>query len=803
MKVLIAEDNVNDRKILMLNIKRHGCEVVAAEDGEEALRLAAEHQPDLIISDALMPQMDGFELLRRLKQEKNLAAIPFVFYSAVYTGKKEEELALSLGAEAFIVKPMEPEAFWLRLQEICEIRKTREMLPPAGLSAGQEDFIRRYSRIVATKLEEKVRELARAKEKIETDEQRFSLLFYSMRDTIIITDQQRNIINANPPALRKMFGYELEEIKGKKTRILYADEPSFVKTGQELFDQKEELAGKLVEVLMMRKNGEIFPAEISVFKISAADNASICKGGLIRDITERKKAEEEIKKSGDEWQLTFDSISDIVTIQDMDFRIKRCNKATYHLLQTSPEQVINKPCFEVFRSASSPCKNCPTTRIFNSRDTHEYSVEITHPTLQKTFQVTASPIYSEKGRMHGVVHFAKDITKQKELETHLRQAQKLEAIGTLAGGIAHDFNNILTAILGYADLVRMNAPENATIHSDIQQIHKAGMRAKELVRQILTFSRQAEEVHQPVKIQHIIKEALKLLRASIPASIEIRRKINEDCQAIMADATGIHQIIMNLCTNSYHAMRDTGGVIEISLKTMELDSQEINRRSLDLQPGQYAQLSISDTGCGMDKPTMERIFDPYFTTKNKGEGSGLGLAVVYGIVKGYGGAISVASMPEKGTTFTLHFPVAERGNPLDIKHESEKMNLPGGTERIMVVDDELAITQMLRKILERLGYAVTSFTSSVEAMQYFTEHSDRFDLVISDQTMPEIMGDELAIRLLQVRPDIPIVICSGFSERINGRKAGELGIKEYVMKPLIPADMARMIRQVLDAAQNR
>ena len=404
---------------------------------------------------------------------------------------------------------------------------------------------------------------------------------------------------------------------------------------------------------------------------------------------------------------------------------------------------------------------------------------------------TISPIQDERGEIGNFVAVKRDVTEQMRLAAQLRQAQKMEALGTLAGGIAHDFNNILTAILGYADMALDKSQEGSVQRSDLGEVLKAANRARELVKQILAFSRQTELEHIPVQPDLIIKEVSKLLRASLPATIEIRQNLAPHCGAVLADPTQLHQVLMNLCTNAYHAMRPAGGVLSLSLAQTEIAPGDTTAE-LGLLPGSYLRLEVSDTGHGMEKAVLERIFDPYFTTKQKGDGTGLGLAVVHGIVKSIHGHIAVASEPGRGTTFQVYLPKVETA-----ASPTEAAVAPGGNEHILVVDDEETIVRLLTAILRALGYHVTTTTSSPEALRLFNADPDRFDLVITDMTMPEMTGAQLAQQLIRSRPELPIILCSGFSELINEEKAAAIGIRAYIMKPVLRTELATTIRSVL------
>ena len=380
-------------------------------------------------------------------------------------------------------------------------------------------------------------------------------------------------------------------------------------------------------------------------------------------------------------------------------------------------------------------------------------------------------------------------------ERQLQQVLKIQAIGTLAGGIAHDFNNILFPIVGYTELTMDEVPEDSVAHKNLEEILKAANRAKDLVKQILTFSRQSDQERKPIKVQHIITEALRLLRASIPASIEIVHAIQDDCSPVMGDATQIHQVIMNLCTNAYQAMQDTGGKLEVILTEIDIGYEEMIDK-IGMQPGKHLRLLVKDEGCGMEASVLDRIFEPYYTTKEQGKGTGLGLSVIHGIVKNHGGDISVKSTPGKGTIFQVYLPLIE---DLELVSELEPNNgAIKGEERILLVDDEEQIVAMERQMLEHLGYHVTARTDSQEALKVFSEHPQDFDLVITDMTMPYMTGDQLAQKMLDIEPNIPIILCTGFNEIITEEKALAMGIQKFVMKPVVKNDLATTIRSVLD-----
>jgi len=394
----------------------------------------------------------------------------------------------------------------------------------------------------------------------------------------------------------------------------------------------------------------------------------------------------------------------------------------------------------------------------------------------------------------GTIVVIQDTTERKRLELKLQQSQKMESIGNLAGGIAHDFNNLLFPIVGMSEILLEDLPEKSPEHENAQEIFTAGQRAGDLVKQILTFSRQSEHKMTPIRIQNVLKEVLKLSRSTIPTNIEIQQNIQENCGVVIADPSQIHQIAMNLITNALHAVENKNGIIDIKLNELGLEDHELQDSTL--QSGDYVRLSVSDNGVGISQNTIHKIFEPYFTTKMQGKGTGLGLAVVYGIVKEHAGDIKVYSEVGKGTTFNVYLPLMKKtSDRMIVKNVTETAV---GTENILIVDDEVSVAKLEGQMLSRLGYDVTVEISANDALNTFTANPNLFDLVISDMTMPDMTGDQLTKKLLSIRAGIPIIICTGFSERINKKQAEMIGVKGFMMKPVVKSDIAQMVRNVLD-----
>ena len=398
--------------------------------------------------------------------------------------------------------------------------------------------------------------------------------------------------------------------------------------------------------------------------------------------------------------------------------------------------------------------------------------------------ISGQPIYDAAGGIVGYRGVTRDITarlyaeeqlRQAQQDAQRRQAQKMEAIGVLAGGIAHDFNNLLGAILGYTDLALHEVAPSGPVAQYLQEVLTAGRRAQSLVLQILTFSRASEPERIPVQLRLIVKEALKLLRASLPTTIDIRQDIDHDDGTVLADPTQMHQVLMNLCANAEYAMRDTGGTLEVRLDTVELDTGAVAHYA-ELVPGSYVRLTIRDTGHGIPPEVATRVFEPFFTTKGVGQGTGMGLAVVHGIVTSHGGAITLQSTPGQGTTCEVYLP---RLDMVVDDPTSRDESLPVGKGVILFIDDEEAIARVSQQMLEKLGYQAVVRISSLAALETFRQTPHHFDLVITDQTMPHMTGEALACELRRIRPDIPIILCTGFSHTIDARKPWPRGSMRF------------------------
>jgi len=600
----------------------------------------------------------------------------------------------------------------------------------------------------------------------------------------------------------EFLGYDRpEDLEGKPfLALVHPDHRDMVRE-QSARRLKGEAVPERYEFLSEKKDGTPVWGEVRV-ALAAYRGRSAIVGNLV-DVTERKRAEASRRESEERFRVLFESAPDAYFLHDADGVLIDVNRKAEEVSGYSRDELLGRSMLEspLVASGQGPSVASIIERNRRGQTTGPEELEL----VRKDGSPLSAEVRTHPIRLQGhtvTMAIVRDISQQKRaeqeaarLEARVQQAQKMEAIGTLAGGIAHDFNNILSAIVGYTEMAGAELPLGFQGREDLDEVLKAASRAKDLVKQILTFSRQSEREVKPLRVDLVVKEALHMLRSSLPSSIEIRQSVDSDLPAVVGDPTQVYQIMMNLCANAAQAIEDEHGSIEVVLDAVRLDSTDAAKAS-DLLPGPYVRLRVSDTGSGMRPETQERIFDPYFTTKEAAAGTGLGLAVVYGIVKECGGGISVESRPGHGSTFTVYIPATEKEEASSTR--ATRDHLPSGRERVLFLDDEPAIVALGRQYLAPLGYEVTGSQCPLEALEAFRRDPRHFDVVVTDMTMPHMTGDELAVEMLSIRPDLPIVLCTGYSRRISERRAREMGIRAFVMKPLTRMELARTVRHVLD-----
>ena len=752
IQIIIIDDEENLALNLRDIMEEQGYSVESAFEGKTGLEMCRENEFDIAFVDIKLPDTKGTNLVKEIeKVSPDTGCILMTGYASL---ESAVEAVKQKKVMAYEIKPLDMNHI---LPLIKEIAARKEVEASLGKS------------------EKRYREMAEL-----------------LPDAIYEMDTSMKFTYANRSAFG-MLGYDVEDLETGVNLIDLMGEKYLELARQKLAERSESMLPGLNEYMLYRKDGSSFFCEVTSAACRDDDGEIIGFRGVVRDISERKAAEEEQVRL----ETAIKQVAEVIIITDKDGVIQYVNPAFETVSGYMQEDVIGKDFLTSMRDTrdKNSLKTIKDTvgsgavwkgRMTNiKKDGSSYEVE-----------ATLSPVLDGLGDIVNLVSVQRDVTREIEIAKQLRQAQKMEAIGTLAGGIAHDFNNILGAIIGNVEIMEMfDIPAHSPLQERIQQVLRATDRAKELVRQILAFSRQHELERRHLEIAPIVRETLKFLRASLPATIDIRQNIETRNGTIVADPTQMHQVLMNLCTNAAHAMSETGGLLEVFLDEIDLDDRKA-REFIGLESGPYVRLKVKDTGEGIGDEVIDRIFDPYFTTKEIGRGTGLGLAVVHGIIRGHGGAITVSSNKGEGSVFEVFLPRVD-GGQIEIDHELDILPV-GGTEHILFVDDEKDLVEIAERTLSHLGYRVSGTTDSLEALELFRDQADQFDLVITDLTMPRMTGLDLATKLLEIRPGIPIIVCTGFSEYITKEKSIELGFRDFLNKPFGSHELADAIRKALD-----
>jgi len=746
MKILIAEDNAFSRTLLKKTLSKAGYHVIAAENGEAAWEtLQTDEPPKLALIDWMMPGLSGIDLCRRIREVETAFPIYIILLTAK-TDKADVLEGFAAGADDFIKKPFDSGELMARIQVGRRLVEEHALL---------------------------------------------HCLIDSIPDPIYFKDNRGLYLGCNA-AYARFVGKKESEIIAHTDSDIIASEAA----------QQSHM-----EDLRVLANGEPIESEgwtvgvdgervyHSTVKIPYLESAAGSSGmiGISRDLTRRMLMEQEMRRLA----VAVEQSTESIMITDVSGEILYVNAAFEATTGYGADAVVGK-----------------TPKLLKS----EHHAEEFYQKLIETIsagdmwegRITSekkdgSPFHAEMiiypirdtgGKVVNYVSISRDITHELAIERQMRQTQKMNAIGQLAGGIAHDFNNILSAILGYTALCMNSVEEGSKVHGYLGEVLKAGDRATKLVRQILTFSRQEEQDFHAVNVQSVIEDSLGMVQTTIKSHIEIETDVDENCGPVYGDTTQIQQIMINLCTNAVHALGKEGGALKVGLRQVELLGKKHDDHMLDLEPGLYACISVGDTGCGMSQEVMEHIFEPYYTTKKRGEGTGFGLSIVHGIVRKHNGHIGVQSEEGEGTTFTIYLP-------LHIGSEEEKAqamqaSTPEGYGHILFVDDDEAVLTMGRDILESFGYTVTTAVDGKGAMDIFSRDPNGFDALVTDYSMPEMNGHELIRNALRLSPGLPAILCSGYMEKVEGENLSELGHAAFIPKPHDWRELSRTIQQEIN-----
>ena len=780
--VLAVDDQPDNLYVLQSLFAEYlpDCVLRTASRGSKGLAIAFESELDGILIDVQMPEMNGIEMCRRLKNDARTAQVPVILVTAHRADAKIKREGLESGADDFLTKPIDNIELVAKIKVMLRIRRA-------------EDELRAANARLTRQVTEKTMALGESQD-------RYRELFEHMSSGVAVYAAEND--GANFVIREVNRAAELTENVGRRALI-----------GQRVTDVlRGEANARVVEsIRRVWRTGE--PEHLAPELFEGHANTQTWRENRIyrlpnhevvavyNDVSWSQRVERALRESEESYRALVENSDDLVLRFDHDCRTLYAGPSLKAITGVDPAAAINKGHHALGFDADV-CRLWEETiaEVFTSGEAREVEFEFKGPRRPMTFDwrvfpERASDADSTSGGVATVVAVARDVTTQKALERQLRHAVKMEALGTLAGGIAHDFNNILQGILGYATLVKADLDERSTEYACIEEVLSGGLRAGELVKQILAFSRGTEQKRRPLAIQLIVREALALLRSTLPMSITIHQDIDTQCGSVLADATQIHQVVMNLAANACHAMARSGGTLTVEQKEVRTTAEGPDAVA-GLVAGRYVRLTIRDTGHGMSRSTQSRIFEPYFTTKEKESGTGLGLAVVHGIVKAHGGEIQVASQLDEGSVFDVYLPLHREAQAAECHPKLARQ--PRGFERVLFVDDDEALARLGKRALGRLGYVVETNTSSVEALERVRTEPDRFDIVITDFSMPALTGVELARRMIEIRPGLPIILCTGFSEAMTAKKAQSLGFSALLTKPVVAAELATAIRRTLD-----
>lgn len=745
MKILIAEDNAFSRTLLKKTLVKAGYDAVVADNGDAAWEvLQQEDPPKLALIDWMMPGLSGIELCRKIREIEN--AIPiYVILLTAKTDKEDVLQGFAAGADDFIKKPFDSGELLARIQVGRRLVEQQALM---------------------------------------------HCLIDSIPDPIYVKDNRGLYLGCNK-AYAAFVGAEADQIRFQKAADVL---PEAVVQHSHMEDLRVLANGETLETEGWVENSSGDKVYHSTVKIPYLESAAGSSGmiGICRDLTKRMEMEQEMRRLA----VAVEQSTEAIMITDVDGIILYANAAFEGTTGYSAKEAVgqhpdilksgkhNQAFYDKLWKTISSGKTWEGRFTNLNKDGNLYDAE-----------AVIYPIRDADDQVVNYVSISRDITQEAAIEKHLRQQQKMNAVGELAGGVSHDFNNILTAILGYVALCMNTVDEESKTYKYLSEIVKAGDRATKLVRQILTFSRQEEQQFHSLELQAIIDDSLSLVQTTMKKNIKLEQDIDPTCGAILGDTTQLQQVMVNLCTNAAHALGKEGtGKLTVTLRQADVSGEDEDGQVVDLEPGTYACITVSDTGCGMPPEVQERIFEPYFTTKKQGEGTGFGLSIVHGIVRKHRGSITVESEEGKGTTFTLYFPLLTEPAQQE-PQDGEPSSTVKVRGRILFVDDDQTVLSMGREILESFGYNVVTATNGRRGLETFKQDSSVFDALVTDYSMPEMNGHELIREVIGIRNGIPCILCSGYMEKVEGEDLSKLGHAAYMAKPINWNELSRAIQE--------
>lgn len=791
MRMLIAEDDADSRAYLTRLLESQGHDVTSAHNGRDALEMARRSPPDLILSDILMPKMDGFELCQRVRADAALGRIPVIIYTATYTEEQDRELALTLGATRFVVKPEEPQRLLSVIAEVIEERARAEAVEPAATDVSERQVEILHLQALARKLDDKVTQLEEERRALAASEEKYRRLIEVLReDYFFYTHDTRGHLTYVSPSITTVLGYSPNEFQSDyRERITESPINADVQRRTE-----QSIAGNAqppYEVEIYHKDGSVRLLEVSEIPVFDDQGAVIDVEGIAHDITQSRKDETERHLLA----TAIDQAAESLIITDRNGIIEYVNPAATRASgYTRAEMVGQNPrmlksgqhdiAFYDGLSSTIASGSAWRGRLATQRKDGTLYVE----------DAFITPVRNDADE---VVHFAcakRDVTDQVKLEKELRQAQKMEAIGQLAGGVAHDFNNLLTVIISHSEMAQVDLPPDCPLTADLVAILDAGERAAVLTRQLLAFSKRQVLEPRVLDLNMVVENMTNMLRRVIGEDIQLRTALDPDLGRIEVDTGQMEQVLMNLTVNARDAM-PRGGRLTLETTNVVLEPDQTGHRP-EVEPGPYVMLAVTDTGQGMDAETRSRIFEPFFTTKEAGKGTGLGLATVFGIVNQSSGHIEFSSEVDEGTTFKIYLPRVAR--PIQAEAIKPAVGDTAGSETILFVEDDDAIRKMVKRILEQNGYTVLVAASGEEALEIGDAQGSAIDLLVTDVILPGARGTEVADSMLRARPDLRVLFMSGYAKGALANRDLSSSKMQFLPKPLASSTLLHKIREMLD-----